>query len=409
MSKILLTVLLTMSLSPVWAESTTSLDRWVQEALQNHPAISALEAEVDAAQAEKSQASLSPANAFAIEGGYKETDTDSGYAVGAELSMTAERGGKRDVRTALAESHVTQAELAVAAFRSELAFNINVLGLEYLVADRNAESTRAVADRCQAMIDQLKQRPVAGPPAFLELKVIEASMIDLQYASKAFVADRDALQIEMNTLLGRAADTDLELSAFLTPPEFQFDRDALMKKLSDSPILQEALAKQARQALEVKAATLESRQDIEWGPFIEREDAGEVETVVGLSVSFPLAGSKRNQGNIAAAKAQQLSFDAQLKLAKQEIQGELEKHIRLYDLATGQLEGIPAETIQELRGAADLADRQYRLGTIPVQLFLEMQQEHLNISQLYNEAMLSAWKHALKIQWLTGTLTEDAR
>lgn len=405
MSKLFIIILITMSMTPAWA---SSLDQWVEEALRSHPEIAALAAEIDAARAEKRGASLRPAQELSIDGGYKETDVDSGYVAGAGLTMSTERGGKREVRTALADNNILQAEQALSAFKNELMLRIKTLGISYLIAQNNAVATEEIASRSAELINQLKQRPVAGPPAFLELKLIEASLLEVQHTARSYLAERDSLAIALNSLLGRPGNEPVNIDAVLQPPDLDFDRDELMKKLENGAPLQAKLAEQARQALEVTAAELEAKPDISWGPFVEHEDAGEVETVVGLSFSFPLSGSKRNEGNVAAAQARQLSVDAKLIQARRELQGELEHNMRMAELAMEQVRSIPSEMIEELRGAASLADRQYRLGTISVQLFLDVQSEFLAVQQLYHEALLSAWEHAFEIQRLTGTLTEKA-
>jgi cobalt-zinc-cadmium efflux system outer membrane protein len=81
----------------------------------------------------------------------------------------------------------------------------------------------------------------------------------------------------------------------------------------------------------------------------------------------------------------------------------------LYTAAINQVEAVPDSLVESLHDAADLADRQYRLGAIPVQLFLDMQREFLSVQLLRHNAQLESLKMAAELDWLAGSAAGEIR
>jgi outer membrane protein, heavy metal efflux system len=259
------------------------------------------------------------------------------------------------------------------------------------------------------MIELLKKRPAAGPVILLELRVIEGSLVEFQKSARDFETQRDAARASLNVLLGRDDDDPLDLKDDLTPPANRYSITELSKQLEKSPSLIKRLAEIERTTHEAKAAILEAKPDLEIGPFLSREDAGERETTIGLALSVPLSWRNRNQGNIAAAKANQARAEAEFASEMLSARSEIARRLRLYESAVVQVESIPVSQVESLHDAADLADRQYRLGAIPVQLFLDMQREFLNVQLLRHNALLEAMNMAAELEWLAGSAIGEVK
>lgn len=375
----------------------------VASIMARHPAFSALDTDVQAARALRQQAELRPNPEVSAGLGYKDTDTDTGYALDVELTFPIERDGKREARMGIAESNVRIAEAALKQLHRDIELQVRTLAYEYLTASADSEIAGEIAERSRAMIDLLKQRPAAGPVMLLELRVIEGSLVEFQKSARDFETQRDAARASLNVLLGRADDEPLVLHDDLVPPIDHYSMDELSARLEKSPTLLKRLAEIERATLESKAAILEAKPDLEIGPYLSREDAGEAETTIGLAFSVPLTWRNRNQGAIAAAKANQIKAEAELSTEALSARSELARRLRLYESAVAQVEAIPASQVESLHDAADLADRQYRLGAIPVQLFLDMQREFLNVQLLRHNALLESLKMAAELEWLAGS------
>lgn len=368
-----------------------------------HPSITALEAELRAARALSQQAGVRPAPEVSAGLGYKDVETETGYAVDVELAFPLERSGKRAARMGVAQSEISLAEIALHQLRRDIELQVRTLAYDYLTASADAEIAREIAERSRAMIDLLKQRPTAGPIILLELRVIEGSLVEFQNSAREFEAQRDAARASLNILLDRAEDAPLVLKDDLVPPANLYATPAFAARLEKRPALLKRLVEIERANHEAQAAILEGKPEVSVGPYLSREEAGEAETTVGLAVSMPLSWSSRNQGAIQAAQARREKAEAELKAETLAVRSELARRVRLYAAAVAQVEAVPVSLVESLHEAADLADRQYRLGAIPVQLFLDMQREFLSVQLLRHNAQLESLKMAAELEWLAGS------
>jgi cobalt-zinc-cadmium efflux system outer membrane protein len=376
------------------------IDDLVAQALANSPELMSLATEVEATRAERQQADYRPNPELSVEGGVKDTDAESGYVVGAEYLQTIERKGKREARQAIADSNVSLAQSALDQGRRDVELRVRTLCYELLIAEADFNAAREVAGRSKALIEMLKERPTAGTLPFLELRAIEASLVEFQASTRDFNAQRAAARIELNSLLGRPADAEMRIAETVEPPARRFDKNALFNDLRTSPQMRMRIIELGRSQLEINAAVLDAKPDYSIGPFLSREDAGEAESTAGLVISLPLAWRNRNVGTIAAARARQVRAEHELASLQRSLEGQLASKLMAYELALEQAQSVPAEIVSNLHQTADLADRQYRLGAIPVQLFLDIQREFLNVQQLRHTSLLEAWRHALELDWL---------
>jgi len=389
--------------------TSLTLPEAVEAATAHHPAIAALEAEIQAAHGRTLQAGVWPPPEASVGLGYKDTEVDTGYAVDVELAFPVERRGKREARQGMAHSDVRQAMAALAQARRDIALKVRTLAYEYLTAAADADIAREIAERSRAMIDLLKQRPAAGPVILLELRVIEGSLVEFQKSAREFETQREVARSSLNVLLGRPEDEPLRLTDPLVPPASYIASSTLEKRLETQPALMKRLAEIDRATHEVPAAALEAKPDVRVGPYLSREEAGEAETTVGLAVSMPLIWGDRTRGGIQSAQARRDQAVAELESAVLAARLELVRRMRLYTSAVAQLEEVPADLVESLHQAADLADRQYRLGAIPVQLFLDMQREFLSVQLLRHNARLDAMKMAAELEWLVGSAAPEDR
>lgn len=381
----------------------------VTAASARHPSIIAREAEIRAARALTQQAAVRPAPEASAGLGFKDAESASGYTVDMGLAFPLERSSTRAARQGVAQSELRLAELSLDQLRRDLELKVRTLAYEYLTASADADIAREIAERSRAMIDLLKQRPAAGPVILLELRVIEGSLVEFQKSANEFEAQRDAARVSLNILLGRVEYEPLALRDELVPPSNHYASPAFAARLEDQPALLKRLAEIERATQEERLVVQEGKPTLRVGPFLSREDAGEAETTVGLAVSMPLAWSRRNRGAVLAAQARREMAEAELAADRLDARSELARRIRLYTAAINQVEAVPDSLVESLHDAADLADRQYRLGAIPVQLFLDMQREFLSVQLLRHNAQLESLKMAAELDWLAGSAAGEIR
>jgi hypothetical protein len=126
------------------------------------------------------------------------------------------------------------------------------------------------------------------------------------------------------------------------------------------------------------------------GGWFTREGLGANETVAGVTRPGATAGS-----TIGETKARLLE-DARAKLARETAQRRAAAKA-----ARDVAQAISPKLIENLRGASDLAERQYRVGALGVNLLIETHREYIDAVQTRNEAVIQAWRNSLDLDLLT--------
>jgi outer membrane protein TolC len=125
-----------------------------------------------------------------------------------------------------------------------------------------------------------------------------------------------------------------------------------------------------------------------------------------LSLSLPLWNW--NQGNIAISKARKSEADARLLHARRSVEAEISRRYRAFVLDQKQCQQTPDSVVQKMREACDLADRQYRTGSISLQLYSEIQKEFIQVMQIRNQTLIGIWKNWLELDLLTNGHLESS-
>ncbi|HMP75335.1 MAG TPA: TolC family protein [Kiritimatiellia bacterium] len=379
------------------------LDDAIAAVASRHPALTAADAAFDAARAAQRQAALRPAPEAGVAVGYKDAQPETGYSVDAELLFPLERREKRAARIGVAESGVGVAEAAREQLRRDIDLQVRMLAYAYLSARSEAGAARSVAERTRAMVGLLGQRPAASPALQLEIRVVEGSLVEVDAAAIDADARERRARTSLNLLLGREAGAALVLTGALTPPTNTYAQADLVARMERSPAALKRLAELERARREARAAVLDAKPDMGLGPFLSREEAGETETTIGLAVSLPLTWGKQRRIARDAATAGLARAEAERAAETLAAQDELSQRLACYETARAKLQTVPPDLVNRLRDAAELADRQYRLGSIPVQLFLETQLTFLSVYGARQEALLDALTAAAELEWLTGS------
>lgn len=395
----------TSSPTPVGVESL------VQEALANNPELRYYQALVVAAEGDRRQAAAWRNPELSVEGGYRRVEDlagaelpDDGYTVGVSFTQTFEYPGKASLRQAVAAQDVRLARLALDQFRASLAGRVRQLARRYQAAISMSRLTQDISDRSGALVELLRKRALGGARTLLELRVIQASQMELSQAATEARIELEEAKTELNSLLGRKPGLELTLAGALSPPPLAIYDVGRLNQLAarNSPRLRLRRAEIERAELAADAARLAKLPDFAIGPFFSQDVAGERETNIGLSVTSDLPLWDRNEGAIAGAQARaQAAAFLQLQ-AQREVERAIVQRWRIYQAVRGQLAAMDAETLSNLQRAAELADRQYRQGAISVQLYLESQRALLTSQRIYHDTVLRLWDAQLDLELLTG-------
>jgi outer membrane protein, heavy metal efflux system len=391
------------------AEAAWTVDALVTRALAENAELRFYEAEMAASRGQRTQAGLWKNPEFEGELGTRRTKDAAGslqgegFTRGFSITQTFEFPGKGSLRKAIANKDVEMAALSLQQFRVALAGQVKSLACRHVMVTARAEFAEEVSERSSGLIDLLKKRPNSGSVQLLELRIIEASLLELKKEAKEAFSEKEETRLELAALLGMPSSSVFRIDAAFSTAFPDLDGHKLiLQGLNHNLPLKVRVLELEKAFREVNAAKLESAPDFSIGPFFSQDRAGEREENLGIVVSTTLPLWNWNQGNITTAEARRAKADAMLLDARRKVETEIARRTRAYALSRKLLQEVSSEGVSKLRESAELSDRQYRLGAITVQLYLETQKAFLNTQNLRDKAFLETWQNLLDLELLTG-------
>ncbi len=394
---------------PATTTNFVSLDELVNEVLANNPESNFYQAEIAAAKGGRKTAGAWANPELNAEVGQKRAKDSAGALLGegaawsVSVNQTFEFPGRLSLRKSIANRDIELAELGFAQFKSTLAARVRMLGYDIFIAQEEQTAAREVADRFQALTDVLVQRDPAGITPVLETRIIEANAITLQrHAGDSAIKARTAL-MELNQLRGQPADLTVHINgaqfSFQALPAVENMLDLARTNAFELRIRQSELE---RQGFQVALAKNERFPGVTVGPFISEERAGDRERTIGLGISLPLPLWNRNAGNIETAKARESQAQTSWLLARRDVERRITENALVLDLKLKDMDRWRTDSSQPFREAAELADRHYRLGAVPISTYVELQKQYLEATEAILETKREALAAAQTLELLTG-------
>jgi cobalt-zinc-cadmium efflux system outer membrane protein len=395
--------------TPPAEPTAVQLPALVAEISANNPELKFYEAEIAAAKAGIRSAAAFNDPEVSLDLGRKRvrditgTLAGSGAAWSVSVTQTFEWPGRLALRKAIANRQVELAELGLARFKNALAARARTLAYTLHVANAEAAAVREVAERFAALKETFLARDPAGVTPLLETRVIEAGELALQRrATEAELALQAAL-IELNQLRGAAPDAPLRIGA----PQLKLNEAPATSQLLTAARENNFDFKMKRveleqQGFQVQLARNERYPAISVSPFYSQEKAGDKETVVGVGLSVPLPISGRTHGAVDVAEARRRQAEAATLVAQRELEKEVLTAAHAFATKLTESKRWAPDSVKKFREAAELADRHYRLGAVPIATYVELQNSYLDAVEALLGTQREALEAGLKLQQLTG-------
>ena len=392
------------------ATNSVTLDSLVTETLERNPELKFYQAELAAAKAVRKTAGSLGNPELSGSVGQKTVRGGGLSAEGVAWSVSVvqpfEWPGRIGLRKAIANRDIEMAELGYTRFKIALAGRVRTLAYGLFAAQERAATAREVADRFQALREVLVQRDPAGLTPLLETRVIEATELTIhRKASEATLATQSTL-LQLNQLRGVPPETRLTVSqahlAFRQPENME---TLLALARTNNFELRLRAVELTQQGFRVDLARNERFPAISLGPTISEENAGDRERIIGVGVSLPLPLWNRNSGNIEAAKARQVQAEVSLNVTAREIQRKVVEAALIYETKLREIAKWRPDSAQQFKEAAELADRHYRLGAVPIATFVELQKQYLEAVEGLLDTKKEALESAQQLELLTGLPT----
>ena len=381
----------------------------VQEALAKNPELQFYAAELQAAKAGRKAAGLWPNPEFSTSLARKEVRSSDingeGVAWSVSLLQPFEWPGRIGLRKAIANRDVELAELGFERFKTALAARVRVLAYTVFAAQQKAVAAEEVAERFRLLREVIVQRDAAGITPLLETRVIEATEVAMQRKAAEATVQMQAALLELNQIRG----VDPTNRVVVQQGRLKFrDIDDLQRLFAlaytNNFELRVRQVELAQQGLRVSLARNERFPPLSVGPVYSEERAGDRERMLGVGISAPLPLWNRNKPNIEAAQARQLQAETSLLVTRREVERQVAQAVAAYQRNLRTVSQWRPDSAEHFRQAADLADRHYRLGAVPIATYLDLQQNYLEAVDALVSTRKDALEAASNLELLTGLL-----
>ncbi len=393
--------------SPGTNVQPATLEALVAEVVEQNPELNFYRAEIAAAKGERRTATTWANPELATTLGQKSVRggglSDEGVAWSVGLQQTIDWPGRIPLRKAIANRQVQLAELGFAQFKAALAARTRTLAYSLFAAQEKTVAAQEVADRFQQLREVLVQRDPAGLTPLLETRIIEATELTLKRKSSEALLTTQAAMLELNQLRGVPWTHLLKVQSshllFTAAPEPEV---LLLAAQTNNFELRMRQVELEQQGFKVSLAKKEGLPSFTVGPYLSQERAGDRERQIGVALSLPLPLWNRNKGSMETAAARQKQAETSLFVTQRSIERQIIEKALTYRAKLAEMAKWRPESVDEFRKAAELADRHYRLGAVPIATYGELQKQYLEAVEALLDTKREALEAGQELQRLTG-------
>lgn len=387
-----------------------SLDRLTQDVIANNPERQFYQRQIETAGVERAAAGRWADPEAVVEFGQRQaSDRATGGLLGegttyaVSVVQPIEFGGRIALRRAIAEGQVMLAKMGLQQFDATLAARARSLGYALFAADEKAASARTVAQRMRELARIIVSRDPAGPAPRLEAASLQAGAISAERTAAMADADANSALYELNQLRGasfaariRIIRPDMSLPGLMSG-------QALAASANTNNFELKALRAQfEQQGLRVDLARKARIPIVSVGPYYDRARSDIRETNYGFRASTTIPLWNRQAGEVAVEQGRQAQANATLLNAERRIARDVFDQAAQYEAKRQALAKWDGASAQSFASAAADADRNYRLGAIPLTTYTQMQQSYIEATNAVLDTRREALEALLQLRALNG-------
>jgi len=386
---------------------STALEALVLDVVEHNPELNFYRAEIAIAKGERRTATAWPNPELSSTVGQKGVRggglSAEGVAWSVGIQQSIEWPGRIPLRKAIANHQIQLAELGMAQFKAALATRTRTLAYTLFAAQEKAAAAQEVAERFRQLREVLVQRDPAGLTPLLETRIIEATELTLQRKGTDAALAAEAALLELNQLRGATWTNALTIApvnlAFSPAP----DQETLLAGAQTNNFeLQMRRVELEQQGFKVSLARKDRYPSFSVGPYLSQERAGDREQQVGVGISLPLPLWNRNKGNVETAEARLKQAETSLYVTQRDLDRRILHTAFAYQTKLAEMGKWRPESVDQFRKAAELADRHYRLGAVPIAVYIELQKQYLEAVEVLLDTRREALEAGQELQRLTG-------
>lgn len=387
----------------------TTLKSLLEDVLKSNPSLEIYSEDVNVSKAEARVAGRLEDPVLSLEGGRKKVsgvDNDPssrGPVWLVNYSQNIGWPGRLAAKRAVGQKKLQSSHLEFSRLQVELKATTCELAYKWYYEGEKIKALQEVADRFLSLQETLAARQPVGIVPLLETRIIEAAELEKSTRLAKEKADLQTTLAEIGRLRNKTDSASFEIEKLtLKFPQLPAD-NLLLEGAKQNNIERQLLqARYEELSAALKLARNEQYPDISVSPFVENDTSQGRETTVGLGVSMPLPVSGKARANVQVAQSHFRQAEITLGAYDRNLELQVKTLAAAINLKTSELQKRSPEVIQRIQETADLADRQYRLGAIPVTTYIETQNSYLESLEAILESQAETLSLYLRLEKLTG-------
>lgn len=396
--------------SQAQTDAAMSLDRLAEDVVANNPERQFYQQQIATAGTERQAAGrLADPEAVVEFGERHQNDRITGGPLGdgrayaVSIVQPIEFGGRIALRRAIAERQIELARIGLQQFDATLAARARSLGYGLFAADEKAAAARTVAGRMRTLARVIVSRDPAGPAPRLEAASLEAGAIGAERTAATADAEANSILYELNQLRGAAFTSRIRITRpDMSLPDLPAGAALAANASANNFELKSLRAQFEQQGLRVDLARKARIPIVSVGPYFDRARSDTRETNYGVRLSTTLPLWNRQAGEVAAEQGRQAQANATLIAADRRIARDVFDQSAQYEAKRRALVQWDGASPGRFADAAAEADRSYRLGAIPLTIYMQMQQSYIDATNAVLDTRREALEALLQLRALNG-------
>lgn len=366
-----------------------TLPEAISVARANNPEMLALEAAVASATGGVTTAKTWGNPELTVEPGVRRALEDTSFVTAfngvISLSQPFKFPGKRTLEVAIAQSDVKLRELAIEAFRFQMAAKVRRAFYQMLAAQKIIAARTEQVASANVFVESAKKRAESGYAGDFESLKSQADLIIAQSALREAEGRVATARIVLNTLMARSPSSPLTLSGSLenlNPKGGSHEFIGLA--LARNPALQALELEAEKSGLSLKRTRMENLPDFAVGPNLEYYKD---EQIVSISASATLPVWDRKKGEIQTATARQKQTLAEIQRLRLEVGGAVTAAASNLAVARDQLVLYSPAFLAKMRDFVSQAEEGYAQSATTLIIYLDAKRTYFDTLTNFYEAL----------------------
>jgi len=325
-----------------------------------------------------------------------------GTAYALHLEQAVEIAGQRSTRRAEVARMVDVAAWREAAALAEVRARVRATYVGAQLSDAQVRAARRRLELVEQLVDSVRTRVDAGAASNVDLQL---ARIEKGRAVRERVAAELSLALglsELRALIGLPAGDGIALTPEIGQPPAAPPLGGL---ITQARLRRNELRVLAASHDEVDATIVRLRREVVPSPTffldLQRDLPGQL--YLGGGLALPLPVWRRNQGELAVARAERERLDADTSVTEREIDAEVERAYHGLAANAQIVAAVERDVLPAAESAVELITQGWRAGKFDLFRVIQASREASEARRNQLESLGALWQAAIAVDRATGT------